>query len=125
MGEDGNKPVVLSPPCVLQAALYWCQAVQECAIYADWPSTALKHWATEPGFGTDPLPIFRGPRLRMGVCRGIPASIAPDHLGRAEYRGAAVDRAVGLAGTGECVRGGAFFSPDVKPPSTDLLAKLA
>eukprot|EP00878_Enallax_costatus_P047531 GHUV01058372.1.p1 GENE.GHUV01058372.1~~GHUV01058372.1.p1 ORF type:complete len:139 (-),score=7.02 GHUV01058372.1:15-431(-) len=26
--------------------------------------------------------VFRGPRLKMGVCEGVPRTIMPDHLGR-------------------------------------------
>eukprot|EP00879_Flechtneria_rotunda_P028591 GHRR01030762.1.p1 GENE.GHRR01030762.1~~GHRR01030762.1.p1 ORF type:complete len:111 (+),score=11.95 GHRR01030762.1:191-523(+) len=26
--------------------------------------------------------VFRGPRLKMGVCEGIPRTIIPDHMGR-------------------------------------------
>jgi hypothetical protein len=26
--------------------------------------------------------VFRGPRLRIGVCEGVPRTVMPDHLGR-------------------------------------------
>ena len=89
-------------------------------MYANWPSTALKHWTTEQGGGADHVLVFRGPRLKMGVSRGVPTSITPDHLGRAEYRGAALDRAAELAAAGECGRGGgAYYVPDTcMPPSS-------
>lgn len=31
--------------------------------------------------------MFRGPRLRMGLCHGCPRAIVPDHMGRADYHG--------------------------------------
>jgi hypothetical protein len=26
--------------------------------------------------------VFRGPRLRIGLCEGVPRTVMPDHLGR-------------------------------------------
>jgi hypothetical protein len=28
------------------------------------------------------LLVFRGPRLRMGLCEGVPRTVMPDHVGR-------------------------------------------
>ena len=83
--------------CV-QAALHWCLAVQECALYTEWPATALKYWATERDSRDHVL--FRGPRLKMGVCEGSPASIMPDHMGRADYHGASINQAARIMDAG-------------------------
>jgi hypothetical protein len=32
-------------------------------------------------------------RLKMGVCEGVPSSIMPDHMGRADYHGACINQA--------------------------------
>lgn len=37
--------------------------------------------------------LFRGPRLKMGVCEGRPQAIEPDHLARADYHGHNVNMA--------------------------------
>ena len=89
----------LIPLPSLQAALIWCLAVQECAIYAEWPHSAIKFWPTERD-GRDRV-LFRGPRLKMGVCEGSPASIMPDHLGRADYHGASINQAARIMDAGQ------------------------
>ena len=48
------------PHLASQAALAWCIAVQECAMYIDWPSSALRNWPEERGPGG--RLVFRGPR---------------------------------------------------------------
>lgn len=63
-------------------------------MYFSWPDSILSH----PGFEEvlDPitgLPLFRGPRLRMGFAVGQPNSVLPDHTGRANYYGHSVNRA--------------------------------
>lgn len=63
-------------------------------MYFSWPDSILAH----PGFEEvlDPisgLPLFRGPRLRMGFAVGQPNSVLPDHTGRANYYGHSVNRA--------------------------------
>ncbi|WIA30200.1 hypothetical protein OEZ86_000292, partial [Tetradesmus obliquus] len=73
-------------------AVQWCLAVQEALLYAHWPASVLSH----PGFEQvlDPasgLPLFRGPRLRMGLAEGQPNSVVPDHNGRANYWGSCVN----------------------------------
>ena len=40
------------------------------------------------------------PRLKMGLCEGVPGSIGPDHLGRADYHGASVNLAARLMDAG-------------------------
>jgi hypothetical protein len=37
--------------------------------------------------------LFRGPRLKMGVCEGVPSTVLPDHLGRADYHGSSINQA--------------------------------
>jgi class 3 adenylate cyclase len=37
--------------------------------------------------------LFGGPRLKMGVAAGAPQSVMPDHMGRADYHGNAVNMA--------------------------------
>jgi hypothetical protein len=62
-------------------------------MYVNWPASVLSH----PGFEQvlDPdtgLPLFRDPRLRMGLAEGQPNSGIPDHNGRANYWGSCVNR---------------------------------
>lgn len=63
-------------------------------MYMDWPQQVLSH----PGFEEvlNPVtrqPLFRGPRLRMGLSEGQPSSVLPDHNGRANYHGGSINRA--------------------------------
>lgn len=67
-------------------------------MYVNWPADVLAH----PGFEevSDPVtgtPVFRGPRLRMGLAEGQPNSVLPDHTGRANYYGSSVNRAARYA----------------------------
>ncbi|GAX78738.1 hypothetical protein CEUSTIGMA_g6175.t1 [Chlamydomonas eustigma] len=75
----------------LEDALHWCMLVQECILYADWPLSALKFWPIERD--NHGQAIFRGPRLKIGVSEGVPSSVLPDHMGRADYLGASVNQA--------------------------------
>lgn len=62
-------------------------------MYVSWPSQLLTHPGCEEVI--DPqtgLPLFRGPRLRMGLAEGQPNSVIPDHNGRANYYGGSVNR---------------------------------
>jgi hypothetical protein len=52
---DASRPSPYRP----QAALLWCVTVQECSVYLDWPSSALKQWPQEEVGGRI---VFRGPR---------------------------------------------------------------
>ncbi|GAX81930.1 hypothetical protein CEUSTIGMA_g9358.t1, partial [Chlamydomonas eustigma] len=87
-GELKYIAVFASP----EAALVWCMAVQECAMYIRWPASILSFWGEEE-YGADGRLLFRGPRLKMGVCEGVPGSIVPDYLGRADYHGTSVNQA--------------------------------
>eukprot|EP00877_Chromochloris_zofingiensis_P010007 jgi/Chrzof1/525/Cz01g19010.t1 len=87
---DLQYMVVFSTP---YAALEWCLLVQEASMYVQWPAALLsqKPFAAEYDAAGDL--VFRGPRLKMGVCEGQPNSILPDHLGRADYHGACINQA--------------------------------
>ena len=74
-------------------------------MHAEWPPSALKEWPTE----LDPAtrqPVFRGPRMKMGIAEGVPGSITPDHNGRADYLGPSVNQAARLMDAGEGSRVG-------------------
>lgn len=63
-------------------------------MYQPWPDPILCH----PGFHEEFHPrtgdlLFRGPRLKIGLSEGAPKTIAPDHLGRADYHGHHVNMA--------------------------------
>jgi class 3 adenylate cyclase len=49
--------------------------------------------AADAGLGVSTQLLLSGPRLKMGVAAGTPQSVAPDHLGRADYHGHAVNMA--------------------------------
>ena len=68
-------------------------------MYSEWPATALRYWGIERD--SIDYVLFRGPRLKMGVCEGSPASIMPDHLGRADYHGASVNQAARIMDAGQ------------------------
>ena len=91
--------------CDVQDAVQWCLAVQECAMHAEWPPSALKQWPTELDPDTR-QPLFRGPRMKMGIAEGVPGSITPDHNGRADYLGPSVNQAARLMDAGEGSRVG-------------------
>ena len=40
-------------------------------------------------------------RLKMGVSEGVPASIMPDHMGRADYHGASINQAARIMDAGD------------------------
>ena len=69
-------------------------------MYIDWPASAMKHWHMEKDDETGTL-LFRGPRLKMGICEGSPASIRPDHLGRADFHGASINQAARIMDAGD------------------------
>ncbi|GLI65643.1 hypothetical protein VaNZ11_009242 [Volvox africanus] len=74
-----------------QAALEWALLLQEVLMYANWPESALKHWRDE--YDDRGRLVFRGPRMKIGLCEGCPRSIIPDHIGRADYHGASINQA--------------------------------
>ena len=46
----------------------------------------------------------------MGVCEGVPGSIMPDHMGRADYHGASVNQAARFMDAGEEGGGSAVWT---------------
>ncbi|GIL61956.1 hypothetical protein Vafri_16318 [Volvox africanus] len=74
-----------------EAALEWALLLQEVLMYADWPESALKYWRDE--YDDRGRLVFRGPRMKIGLCEGCPRSIIPDHVGRADYHGASINQA--------------------------------
>ena len=75
-----------------ESALYFCSTMQLMALYVAWPASALKYWNEEWDESTGEL-LFRGPRLKMGMCEGQATSVIPDHLGKADYHGASINQA--------------------------------
>ena len=75
-------------------ALEWCLLLQEVAMYLPWPPQVLgvTGWGECRDPSTGEL-IWRGPRLKMGLAKGQPRSIMPDHVGRADYHGVSVNNA--------------------------------
>lgn len=75
------------------SALEWCLLMQEVALHLPWPPAVLgvAGWREVRGPGGELL--FRGPRLKMGLCEGRPRAIIPDHLGRADYHGNSINAA--------------------------------
>jgi hypothetical protein len=92
LGGTKVLPWTLQPTPTLHTHTH--NVLQEAMMYFNWPGHVLAH----PGFEEvlNPitgLPVFRGPRLRMGLAEGQPNSVLPDHTGRANYYGHAVNRA--------------------------------
>jgi hypothetical protein len=91
--QEGDLKYMLAFPSASRA-LQWCLIVQEAAMYAPWPATLLgvPEYAEvhAPGDGTL---LFRGPRLKMGACEGVPRGVMCDHVGRVDYHGASVNQA--------------------------------
>jgi hypothetical protein len=90
--QEGELKYMLAFPSAA-AALEWCLLVQEAAMYAPWPASVLEtpEFAEVHAPGDGAL-LFRGPRLKMGVCEGVPRSILCDHVGRVDYHGASVNQ---------------------------------
>ncbi|GAX74578.1 hypothetical protein CEUSTIGMA_g2027.t1 [Chlamydomonas eustigma] len=89
--QDGDLKymVVFSSPL---AAIAWCLVMQEVMLFAAWSPDVLLHDKFKVERGADGELLFRGPRLKMGVCEGQPKTIIPDHLARADYHGASVNQ---------------------------------
>jgi hypothetical protein len=114
--QEGELKYMVSFPTAREA-LAWCLVVQEALMHAPWPRELLEHcpgfeevWGEAMGGGSggektqqhqqsqkpqqpQQQLLFRGPRLKMGVCEGLPRAISADHLGRADYHGASVNQA--------------------------------
>ncbi|KAI8463865.1 MAG: nucleotide cyclase [Monoraphidium minutum] len=76
-----------------ERALQWCLTVQEALLLAPWPAALLELPEAAEARGPGGALLFRGPRLRVGLAQGLPRSIAPDHLGRADFFGECVNSA--------------------------------
>eukprot|EP00775_Hariotina_reticulata_P004238 gene4238-4488_t len=79
------------------SAAEWCMTVQEASLYLPYPQQLL----TLSNFGVQldaaGRLVFRGPRLKMGLCQGTPNCILPDFMGRADYHGPFVNQAARYA----------------------------
>jgi len=89
--QDGDLKYMVAFPTA-QSALSWCLVTQEALMYANWPEAVLKHDKFREERAVDGALLFRGPRLKMGICEGSPKSVLPDHLGRADYHGASINQ---------------------------------
>ncbi|KAG1652770.1 hypothetical protein FOA52_009371, partial [Chlamydomonas sp. UWO 241] len=89
--QDGDLKYMVAF-CSPELAVLWCVAVQECVMYAEWSDAVLRHWPEVRDVDDDAL-LFRGPRLKMGLCEGIPGSVMPDFSGRADYAGTSINQA--------------------------------
>ena len=76
-----------------RAALEWCLLVQELTMYLPWSQQVLMAKGCMVEYDLRGKLVFRGPRLKMGVCEGAPQKVMPDHLGRADYYGPSVNQA--------------------------------
>ena len=104
--DHANAPVLTLPcwlnctPCLtahavlaLQVALEWCLLLQHSLLQMPWPADVLALAPFSHERGGCGRTLFRGPRMKMGLCSGRPEAIQPDHLGRADYHGATVNQA--------------------------------
>ena len=68
------------------------EQVQEAMMQATWQADVLELPKCQIEMDADVM-IWNGPRVRMGVCEGEPASVSP-HItsGRADYFGPLVNR---------------------------------
>jgi hypothetical protein len=76
-----------------RAALEWCLLVQELTMYLPWSQNVLMAKGCVVEYDIRGKLVFRGPRLKMGMCQGVPQRVMPDHLGRADYYGPSVNQA--------------------------------
>eukprot|EP00899_Mesostigma_viride_P024245 jgi/Mesvir1/5004/Mv03151-RA.1 len=104
--KDGN--FLLAFASAVKAACF-AEAVQREAMTIEWPESLLEHDAAaevvKMGRGDGGSPrldcvVFRGFRLQIGMCMGVPSDCQP-HMttGRAAYFGAVVNRAARIAAT--------------------------
>ena len=88
------------------AAMQWCLVMQEMSMQLPYPEELLlgssggsscssAHIRVQ--YDVSGRVVFRGFRLKMGLCEGIPKCILPDHVGRADYHGAFVNQAARYA----------------------------
>ncbi|GFH32360.1 uncharacterized protein HaLaN_31568 [Haematococcus lacustris] len=74
-------------------ALKFCLVLQEALIWQDWPESVLKYEKFREVRDEVGNVLFRGPRLKMGVCSGQVRAVVPDHQGKADYHGHVVNSA--------------------------------
>jgi hypothetical protein len=97
------------------AAVQWCLVVQEASMKLPYPeelllgsttctassssssNTAHTRVHTRVQYDASGRVVFRGFRLKMGMCEGVPKCILPDHVGRADYHGSFVNQAARYA----------------------------
>lgn len=60
-------------------------------MYAPWQPALLELPDCGEARGGDGGLLFRGPRLKIGICEGVPRSLVADHAGKADYFGASVN----------------------------------
>jgi hypothetical protein len=77
----------------LQVALEWCMLLQRSLLQMPWPADVMTLAAFSHERDSCGRTLFRGPRMKMGMCSGRPEAIQPDHLGRADYHGTTVNQA--------------------------------
>lgn len=112
--ESFSDGFLLAFPEPMKAATFATRLQAE-VMRIDWPPDLLAHecaselaihasgkgHAEEAGLQTDRfgnLVVMRGPRLRVGLVAGSPSQVGPhEHTGRAQYRGALMNRAARLA----------------------------
>ena len=82
-----------NPLLLLQAALEWALLLQSALLHMPWPEDILSLAPFLPEQDAAGRLLFRGPRVKVGVCSGTPKTILPDHLGRADYHGATINQA--------------------------------
>eukprot|EP00899_Mesostigma_viride_P011599 jgi/Mesvir1/2043/Mv14786-RA.1 len=106
--EEKDGSFVLAFASAVKATCF-AEAVQCEAMAIEWPESLLEHdvaaEVVKMGRGDAGLPrlecvVFRGFRLQIGMCMGVPSDCQP-HMttGRAAYFGAVVNRAARIAAT--------------------------
>jgi hypothetical protein len=90
--QEGDLKYMVAFPSAA-GALKWCLLVQDTLLLAPWPAALLAlPPCAERRIEGGPL-LFRGPRLKMGVCEGLPRSVVPDCAGRADFHGESINAA--------------------------------
>ncbi len=90
-GSDEGTFCVVFPN--ISCALSWCSEVQEALLAEQWPERILAHHCAKEEWSSDgqPVMLFRGLRVRMGVHVGEAQRIFDRMTTRYQYLGPAVD----------------------------------